>query len=103
METKRRVANVSSKACLVAGIPLAVASGSAQGIWLEAIEERVAVTSKALGVMKNIKMTGLTDVITENIRKLRLQEIKASFLYRLYGVLIVTSCWLAPFLLTKRF
>lgn len=54
-ETKRRVANVSSKVCLVAGIPLAVASGNAQGIWLEAVEERVAVTSKVLGVMKKHK------------------------------------------------
>lgn len=97
-ETKRRVANVSSKVCLVAGIPLAVASGNAQGIWLEAVEERVAVTSKVLGVMKNIKMTGLTDVITKNVRKLRSQEIKASFPYRLYTVLVVTFCWSTPFL-----
>lgn len=79
-------ANLCFKACLVAGLPLAVASGNAQGVWLEAIEERVAVTSKVLGVMKNIKMTGLTDVIANNIRSLRSQEIKSSFLYRLYGV-----------------
>lgn len=85
-------ANLCFKACLVAGLPLAVASGNAQGVWLEAIEERVAVTSKVLGVMKNIKMTGLTDVIANNIRSLRSQEIKSSFLYRLYGVLILTSC-----------
>lgn len=91
------------KACLVAGVPLSVASGNAQGIWLEAVEERVAVTSKVLGVMKNIKMTGLTDVIATNIRKLRLQEIKASFPYRLYGVLILASCWSTPFVLTKLF
>jgi ATP-binding cassette subfamily C (CFTR/MRP) protein 1 len=80
------------KVCLIAGIPLALASAKAQGTWLEAVEERVAVTSKVLGVMKSIKMTGLTDTISDNIRDLRSQEIKASFLYRLYTVVIVTVC-----------
>ncbi|KAJ5085777.1 P-loop containing nucleoside triphosphate hydrolase protein [Penicillium argentinense] len=79
--------------CLVAGVPLAVASSSAQGLWLEAVEERVAVTAKVLGVMKNIKMTGLTDVIADLVRKLRVQEIKAAFPYRLYGVIIVTCSY----------
>jgi hypothetical protein len=78
--------------CLIIGIPLAIASGNAQGTWLEAVEERVAVTSKVLGVMKSIKMTGLTEVISKNIRELRSQEIKASFAFRLYTVLIITFC-----------
>ncbi|KAJ5217855.1 P-loop containing nucleoside triphosphate hydrolase protein [Penicillium citrinum] len=86
--------------CLAAGIPLAIASGNAQGVWLEAIEERVAVTSKILGVMKSIKMTGLTDVIANNLRHLRSEEIKTSFAFRLYNVLILTcsfaSSALAP-------
>jgi hypothetical protein len=71
---------------------LAIASGKAQGVWLEAVEERVAVTSKVLGVMKSIKMTGLTQVISNNIRQLRSQEIKASFTFRLYTILIITFC-----------
>ncbi|KAJ5364163.1 P-loop containing nucleoside triphosphate hydrolase protein [Penicillium cataractarum] len=86
--------------CLIIGIPLAVVSGNAQGVWLEAVEERVAVTSKVLGVMKSIKMTGLTQVISNNIRQLRSQEIRASFFFRLYTVLITTfsyaSSALAP-------
>ena len=87
--------------CLVAGIPLAIASGNAQGTWLEAVEERVAVTSKVLGVMKNIKMTGLTATIANNIRDLRSQEIKASFLFRLYTVFVATVCQFnLPFCLT---
>ncbi|KAJ5139829.1 P-loop containing nucleoside triphosphate hydrolase protein [Penicillium atrosanguineum] len=79
--------------CLIAGIPLALASANAQGTWLEAVEERVAVTSRVLGVMKSIKMTGLTETIANNIRDLRSQEIKASFLYRLYTVIIITVSW----------
>ncbi|GLI78089.1 hypothetical protein PoHVEF18_006388 [Penicillium ochrochloron] len=86
--------------CLIIGIPLAIASGKAQGTWLEAVEERVAVTSKVLGVMKSIKMTGLTEVISNNIRGLRSQEINASFTFRLYTCLIITfsfaSSALAP-------
>ncbi|KAJ6119541.1 P-loop containing nucleoside triphosphate hydrolase protein [Penicillium sp. IBT 18751x] len=81
--------------CLIAGIPLALASASAQGTWLEAVEERVAVTSRALGVMKSIKMTGLTETIASNIRDLRSQEIQASFLFRLYGVIITTVSWVS--------
>ncbi|KAJ5408595.1 P-loop containing nucleoside triphosphate hydrolase protein [Penicillium cosmopolitanum] len=76
--------------CLAAGIPLAIASGNAQGVWLEAIEERVAVTSRVLGVMKSIKMTGLTNVLANNLRDLRSQEIKTSYAFRLYNVLILT-------------
>lgn len=93
VEKERRVTNSFSKVCLVAGIPLSIASGNAQGIWLEAVEDRVAVTSKVLGVIKNIKITGLTDVVANNIRKLRSQEVKASFPYRLYTVVVVTLCW----------
>ncbi|KAJ5499877.1 ABC transporter integral membrane type 1 [Penicillium expansum] len=70
--------------CLAAGVPLAVACGKAQGIWLEAVEERVAVTSKVLG----------------QSWELRSAEIDASFLFRLYETLGITlgyaSSSLAP-------
>ncbi|KAJ6082006.1 hypothetical protein N7499_006880 [Penicillium canescens] len=86
--------------CLIAGIPLAVVSGNAQGTWLEAVEERVAVTSNVLGVMKNIKMTGLTEIISRNLRDLRTAEIEASYMFRLLGVIRLTlgyaSTTLAP-------
>ncbi|KAJ5255483.1 hypothetical protein N7497_007030 [Penicillium chrysogenum] len=86
--------------CLAAGVPLAVACGKAQGIWLEAVEERVTVTSKVLAVMKNIKMTGLTETISSSLRNLRSAEIHASFPFRLYGALGITlgytSSSLAP-------
>ena len=71
-------------------MPLAVACGKAQGIWLEAVEERVAVTSKVLQVMKHIKMTGLTETISGSLRGLRSAEIHASFPFRLYETLGIT-------------
>ncbi|KAJ5185124.1 hypothetical protein N7491_007004 [Penicillium cf. griseofulvum] len=79
--------------CLLAGVPLGVACGDAQGAWLEALEERVAVTSKVLGVMKNVKMTGLTEIISDSLRNLRSAEIKASFPFRLYETLGVTLAY----------
>ncbi|RDL41711.1 Cyclic peptide transporter [Venustampulla echinocandica] len=86
--------------CLIAGMPIAVAAGNAQGQWLEAIEKRIAVTSKVLGGMKGIKMTGLVRPISENVARLRELEIRASGLFRLYTVFVLTlsyaSSALAP-------
>ncbi|KAG6119070.1 hypothetical protein E4U13_007997 [Claviceps humidiphila] len=73
--------------CLAVGIPIATAAGNAQVPWLEAIEKRLAVTSKTLGNMKAIRMTGLTDAIHKFISSLRTQEIQASRLFRLLSVL----------------
>ncbi|KAG5996170.1 hypothetical protein E4U52_007183 [Claviceps spartinae] len=73
--------------CLAVGIPIATAAGNAQVPWLEAIEKRLAVTSKTLGNMKAIRMTGLTDAIHKFISSLRAQEIQASRLFRLLSVL----------------
>ncbi|CAG8000629.1 unnamed protein product [Penicillium salamii] len=76
--------------CLIAGVPLAVSCGEAQGVWLEAVEERVAVTSRVLGVMKSVKMTGLTETISNSLRDLRSAEINSSFRFRLYEALGIT-------------
>lgn len=78
--------------CLIAGMPIAVAAGNAQGQWLEAIETRIAVTSKVLGAMKGIKMTGLVRPISANVARLRELEIRASGLFRLYTVFVLTLC-----------
>lgn len=77
---------------MAAGLPLAVAIGTFNEIWLEAVEKRLAATSKILGTMKNVKMTGLTDIISNALRGLRTAEISASFRYRLYSVLSITLC-----------
>lgn len=50
----------------------------------------MTVTSKVLGVMKNIKMTGLTQTISSSLRDLRSAEIDASFPFRLYETLGIT-------------
>ncbi|KAG6008111.1 hypothetical protein E4U21_004993 [Claviceps maximensis] len=73
--------------CLAVGIPLANATGNAQVPWLEAIEKRLAVTSRTLGTMKSIRMAGLTEPIYNIISSLRAKEVQASRLFRLLSVL----------------
>ncbi|QLI72089.1 ABC multidrug transporter B [Metarhizium brunneum] len=76
----------------VVGIPIAAAAGNANVPWLEAIERRLAVTTKMLGSMKAIKMTGLTNVMSNVISSLRSLEIGASRRHRIFTVLeAVTS------------
>uniref|UniRef100_A0A8H7NNV7 ABC transporter n=1 Tax=Bionectria ochroleuca TaxID=29856 RepID=A0A8H7NNV7_BIOOC len=73
--------------CLGFGIPIASAAGNAQVPWLEAIEKRLAVTSKMVGTMKVIRMTGLTETIHGIVTSLRSKEIRASRAFRLLSVL----------------
>ncbi|XP_044717675.1 ABC transporter domain-containing protein [Hirsutella rhossiliensis] len=77
--------------CLVAGIPLAKAAGNAQTPWLEAIEERLAATSKALNAMKPIKMTGLADIVSSQIATSRLAEIRASLRHRVLNIFVFVA------------
>ncbi|KID73703.1 ABC transporter, partial [Metarhizium brunneum ARSEF 3297] len=73
--------------CLSIGIPIASAAGNAQVPWLEAIEKRLAVTSKMLGTMKAIRMAGLTKTIHAIVSNLRIKEIRSSRAFRLLSVL----------------
>ncbi|POR38791.1 Canalicular multispecific organic anion transporter 2 [Tolypocladium paradoxum] len=74
--------------CLVLGLPLAKAAGNAQTPWLEAIEDRLEATAKALGSMKAIKMTGLADIVSSKIANLRLSEIRASRRHRILNIFV---------------
>ncbi len=74
------------------GIPLAAAAGNAQTPWLEAIEDRLAVTAKTLSAMKSLRMTGLTSLVSPKIAKLRTEEIAASRHYRLLDILVTLAC-----------
>ena len=75
---------------LILGIPLANAAGNAQNSWLEAIEKRLAVTSKALDSMKAIKMAGAVKTVSTIINALRDQEIASSGLFRIYTTFTLT-------------
>lgn len=74
--------------CLLLGLPLASAAGNAQVPWLEAIEERLSATAKALASLKPMKMMGLTDVVSERIAQSRLDEIQASRRHRILSIFL---------------
>ena len=78
--------------CVVAGLPLAVAAGNAHLQWLDAIGERVSVTSKVLGAMKGIRMTGIASPVASVVETLRTEEIRSSRLARFYDVLVMVMC-----------
>lgn len=59
---------------------------------MEAIEKRVGVTSSMLGSMKGVKMSGLSDKMSNIISKLRLAEIASARRYRTMLVYVVTLC-----------
>ncbi|KAI1466683.1 P-loop containing nucleoside triphosphate hydrolase protein [Daldinia caldariorum] len=48
---------------------------SRQGGWNEATQNRISTTSATIGAMKNVKMLGLQDMISERIERLRQAEL----------------------------
>ncbi|KAH8659923.1 ABC transporter [Xylariales sp. PMI_506] len=86
--------------CLMVGIPLAAAAANAQVPWLEAIQERLTATSKTLGSLKPVKLSGLSKIASSGIASLRQAEIHASRRHRIMDtvifVLSYASAALAP-------
>lgn len=78
--------------CLVASIPIATAAANAQVPWLEAIERRLAVTTKVIGAMKAIKMAGLVDTMSSSVSGLRSSEIRASRRHRILNIFATLTC-----------
>jgi ATP-binding cassette subfamily C (CFTR/MRP) protein 1 len=63
-------------------ILLSTRVGKAQRAWLTAIQGRLNVTTSLLNSIKEIRMTGLTDLFSSIIQLIRLEEIKVSIPYR---------------------
>ncbi|KAK6449569.1 hypothetical protein FP744_10005819 [Trichoderma asperellum] len=71
---------------------LAAPIGKHQAAWIAASQRRVTTTSKALGSMKWLKISGLTDVAFNGIKELRTQELAVSTKFRLFlGITLVLS------------
>lgn len=56
--------------------------GKASAEWIKASQDRVTATSKTLGSIKWLKVSGLNDVAFSVIRQLRSAELVASKRYR---------------------
>jgi hypothetical protein len=53
-----------------------------QALWLEGIERRIAATNSMLNSMKGVKMGGLTEVLRDDLHKLRIDELNISKKFR---------------------
>jgi hypothetical protein len=66
--------------------------GARQRRWLEAIQERVQVTSEMLKSMKEIRLSGLQAPMASKLQGLRAQEVSESRPFKKALVAIVTLC-----------
>ncbi|KAK8042694.1 hypothetical protein PG994_013177 [Apiospora phragmitis] len=62
----------------------------AMGAWIEKVQRRVGITSKMLGHMKGIKMSGLTKSLAVSINQMRADEINSAAPFRLISSLSAT-------------
>ena len=63
-------------------VKLSTFMAPAQKVWNQAIQERVTVTSRVIGAMKETKMLGLIDSWLVGIQRLRVKELDFSKVYR---------------------
>ncbi|KAK6217677.1 RAS2 protein [Pestalotiopsis sp. IQ-011] len=56
--------------------------GNAQRTWIRGTQTRVDVTASMLGSMKEVKMLGLSDLLTKTVQKLRVKELNLASKYR---------------------
>ncbi|KAL9488539.1 hypothetical protein ACSS6W_000816 [Trichoderma asperelloides] len=67
--------------------------------WLERTQKRVGITSAMIGHIKSIKMSGLSQHLSDTIAALRVQEITASKPFRVVGA-VTSSVAQVPLLLS---
>jgi hypothetical protein len=67
-----------------------------QALWLEAIERRIAATGAMLDSMKGVKMCGLTDVLRDDLQRLRVDELEISKKFRKLLIWTMMICKFAP-------
>ncbi|KAL1591926.1 hypothetical protein SLS60_011518 [Paraconiothyrium brasiliense] len=69
-----------------------------QALWLEGIERRIAATTAMLSSMRGVKMTGLTDVLREDLQRLRVEELTISRQFRKLLIWTMAISFSAPLL-----
>ncbi|KAL9623731.1 MAG: hypothetical protein Q9160_001961 [Pyrenula sp. 1 TL-2023] len=69
-------------ASTIATFVIAKAMGSAQKLWLEAIQSRINVTAHNLGAMRSIKLLGLASHVSSMIQGFRVNEVELSTSFR---------------------
>ncbi|KAJ3959309.1 hypothetical protein N0V92_004092 [Colletotrichum tropicale] len=92
------VATVSSLGSML----MSAFADKAQVSWMEATQERVAMTARAVAGMKSIKLLGLSESVHDLLQKLRKAELHAARHFRYIEVLTATIAFL-PLLLSPVF
>ncbi|KAK2590420.1 hypothetical protein QQS21_011893 [Conoideocrella luteorostrata] len=78
---------VVSTAALVATLLVSPLAKKYRIGWLKITQKRVGITSAMMGHIKSIKMSGLTQKLSSTILALRIEEIKASRPFRIFGAI----------------
>ncbi|TDZ22764.1 ABC transporter atnG [Colletotrichum orbiculare MAFF 240422] len=78
---------VVSVVTLAATIATAPAAQKYQVSWVEGVQKRIGVTSAMLGHVKSIKMSGLTQKLSQTISDLRQSEMKAAVPFRVFNAI----------------
>ncbi|KAK2760146.1 ABC multidrug transporter [Colletotrichum kahawae] len=86
----------------IACVAPAVVATVAQVSWMEATQERVAITARAVAGMKSIKLLGLSESVYDLLQKLRKAELHAARHFRHIEVLTATIAFL-PLILSPVF
>jgi hypothetical protein len=63
--------------------------------WVQRVQKRVAVTANMLGNVKVVKMLGFSELFSDIITNLRLEELKTSEKFRgllIWQIVICKSC-----------
>ncbi|KAF2030893.1 hypothetical protein EK21DRAFT_64674 [Setomelanomma holmii] len=67
-----------------------------QALWLEAIERRISATAAMLDSMKGVKMCGLTNVLREDLQRLRVDELEISKKFRKLLIWTMMISYISP-------
>lgn len=81
---------IVSLICLGAAAGIAKLLPTRQRKWMAAIQKRVGITSDILGVMKGVKMLGISEPLSKQIQGLRDFEIAESKKFRKLQVLLIS-------------
>lgn len=69
--------------CVVLSAILARLAGPRQTLWMENIQKRVGLTSRIIGQMKHLKISGLARPVGESIQEMRVEELKTGAKFRM--------------------
>ncbi|KAF9870342.1 ABC transporter [Colletotrichum karsti] len=73
---------IVSVVALIVTLSFAPATQKYQVVWIEKVQKRIGITSAMMGHVKSIKMSGLTQKLSQTISDLRLSEMKAAVPFR---------------------